>query len=164
MGQHCQFLHCRAACCRAETELPLFWWTPGPPCNGCYVPFFVHGSQLPAIVSSTGAFGKRVVAPHVAVEDTFSPDSYWWLFRELLDRVKGNPTASVPGLYPVRNQLVRARFDALEQEFEAQTPSVVQEALAVDPGAVRAAVLDDFTARCVHKVHAELRELLSAFS
>ncbi|MBW7885652.1 MAG: C69 family dipeptidase, partial [Caldilineaceae bacterium] len=23
-------------------ELPVFWWTPGPPCNGCYVPFFVQ--------------------------------------------------------------------------------------------------------------------------
>jgi secernin len=155
---------CIAVLPRAETELPVFWWTPGPPCNGCYVPFFVHGSRLPAIVSSAGAFGKRVIAPHAAVEDTFSPNSYWWLFRELLDRVKGDPVASVPGLYPVRNQVVRARFDALEREFEAEAPAVIQEALAVDHGGSRAAILDNFTQRCVHKVHAALQELLSTFS
>ena len=27
-------------------DLPVFWWTPGPPCNGCYVPFFA--AQQPA--------------------------------------------------------------------------------------------------------------------
>ena len=155
---------CIAVLPRSPSELPVFWWTPGPPCNGCYVPFFVHGSQLPAAVSAAGAFGKCIVAPDAAVEDTFSPDSYWWLFRELLDRVKGDPIASVPGLYPARNRQVRARFDALEQEFEAQTPSVVQAALAGDAGAVRAAILDDFTVRCVYKVHAALQELMSAFS
>lgn len=155
---------CIAVLPRSETELPVFWWTPGPPCNGCYVPFFVHGSQLPAIVSSAGAFGKRVVAPHAAVEDTFSPDSYWWLFRELLDRVKGDPVASVPGLYPVRNQVVRARFDALEREFEAEVPIVMREAFAVDQAGSRAAILDNFTQCCVHKVHAALQELLSTIS
>lgn len=155
---------CIAVLPRSPSELPVFWWTPGPPCNGCYVPFFVHGNQLPAVVSAAGAFGKRIVAPDAAVEDTFSPDSYWWLFRELLDRAKGDPNTSVPGLYPARNQLVRARFDALEYEFETQTPAVMREALAVDRVAVRAAILDDFTQRCVHKVHGELQELLSAFS
>ncbi len=154
---------CIAVLPRSEAELPVFWWTPGPPCNGCYVPFFVHGSQLPEIVSSAGTFGKRVCAPHTAVEDTFSPHSYWWLFRELLDRVKGDPISSVPGLYPVRNQLVRARFDALEQEFEAQVPAVMREALEVDQPGLRSAILDDFTQLCVHKVHTVLQELLYTF-
>lgn len=155
---------CIAVLPRSESELPIFWWTPGPPCNGCYVPFFVHGSMLPKIVAAAGTFGKRVCAPHVAGEDAFSSHSYWWLFRELLDRVKGDPVSSVPGLYPVRNQLVRARFDALEQEFKTQVPAVMREALTVDQPGLRAAVLDEFSQRCVHQVHAVLRELLSAFS
>jgi secernin len=155
---------CIAVLPRSESELPLFWWTPGPPCNGCYVPFFVHGSMLPEIVTTAGTFGKQVCAPHTAGEDTFAPQSYWWLFRELLDRVKGDPICSIPGLYPVRNRLVRERFDALEQEFEAQVPAVVREALAVDQSGLRAALLDDFTQCCVHKVHAMLKELLSTFS
>lgn len=155
---------CIAVLPSSGSELPVFWWTPGPPCNGCYVPFFVHGSRLPVLVSAAGGFGKRVVAPDTAGEDTFSPDSYWWLFRELLDRTKGDPAASRPGMYPARNQLVRARFDALEHEFEAQTPAVVQKALAAGDAAVRSAILDDFTARCVHKVHGAIQEMLSAFS
>ena len=54
---------CVAVLPKSHAELPVFWWTPGPPCNGCYVPFFVHGSRLPEIVSSAGTFGKKVVAP-----------------------------------------------------------------------------------------------------
>lgn len=155
---------CIAVLPRSAAELPVFWWTPGPPCNGCYVPFFVHGSTLSEIVTTAGTFGKRVCAPTAAGEDTFSLHSYWWLFRELLDRVKGDAISSVAGLYPVRNQLVRARFDALEEEFEAQVPAVIQEALAVDQLGLRAVILDDFTHRCVYKVHTALHELLSAFS
>jgi len=100
---------------------------------------------------------------HTAVEDTFSPHSYWWLFRELLDRVKGDPISSVTGMYPARNQLVRARFDALEQEFEAQVTAVMREALEADQLGLRSAILDDFTQLCVHKVHTVLQELLSTF-
>ena len=49
----------------AADEPPVFWWTPGPPCNGCYVPFFVQGSHLPAIVSQAGGAGKQIVAKDV---------------------------------------------------------------------------------------------------
>ena len=37
---------CIAVLPATPEELPVFWWTPGPPCNGCYVPFFVHDSRL----------------------------------------------------------------------------------------------------------------------
>ena len=150
---------CIAVLPRSENELPVFWWTPGPPCNGCYVPFFVHGSKLPAIVSRAGSFGKRMVAADTAVADTFSPHSYWWLFRELMDQVKGHPIASLPGFYPAGNRLVRAQFDALEQEFESETPDVVRQ--AVEHPDARASILDEFTGRCVHKVLAVLQDLLS---
>jgi secernin len=153
---------CIAVLPRSELELPVFWWTPGPPCNGCYVPFFVHGSKLPAIVSNAGTFGKHVVAADAAGEDLFAADSYWWLFRELMDRVKGHPITSLPGMYPARNRLVRARFDALEREFEAATPGVVRQALAAEHPAGRAAILNDFTEGCVAKVLAVLHELLAA--
>ena len=49
---------CVAILPRSEDDLPVFWWTPGPPCNGCYVPFFVHGRSLPAIVTRVGAGGQ----------------------------------------------------------------------------------------------------------
>jgi secernin len=155
---------CVALLPRSPNEVPIFWWTPGPPCNGCYVPFFVHGSKLPEIVTNAGSFGKRVMAADGASEDTFSAQSYWWLFRELMDGVKGHPIATLPGFYPARNRLVRAKFDALEEEFEAETPAVVRQALAAGSPDETATILDDFTHRCVDKVLSALQELLSSLS
>src|SRR5262249_12276702 len=122
---------CVAALPLSREDLPIFWWTPGPPCNGCYVPFFVHGGALPEIVSSAGTFGKRVAPPDRAREDEFSPDSYWWLFRELMDQVKGDPIRSLPAYYTSRNRMVRERFDALERTFAAEVPAVVRKAAAL---------------------------------
>jgi secernin len=155
---------CVAVLPRFPQELPVFWWTPGPPCNGCYAPFFVHGSKLPDVVSNAGTFGKRVVGADAATEDTFSPNSYWWLFRELVDRVKGHPITSLPGYYPIRNRRVRERFDPLEQEFEVELPDVLRLARAARDADSTSLILDEFTERCVQRVMAVLRELLSEFS
>jgi len=88
---------CIAALPKSPQELPVSWWTPGPPCNGCYVPFFIHGTKLPGTVSNAGTFGRKVLAPPKAEEDKFFPDSYWWLFRRLMDKTKGNAIKSLPG-------------------------------------------------------------------
>lgn len=150
---------------RAE-EVPAFWWTPGPPCNGCYVPFFVHGRGLPAIVSRAGRVGKHVSAPDQVAADEYAPDSYWWLFRELLDRTKGAVTGSRPGYYPRRNAEVRACFDSLERRFEEELPGVMSRAALLQHGDPEgmAAVLDQFSAECVEAVTAALHELLGAFA
>jgi secernin len=155
---------CVAVLPNGRDQLPVFWWTPGPPCNGCYVPFFVHGSALPEVVSRAGTFGKRVVAPDRAREDAFSSDSYWWLFRRLMDVVKGDSLHSIPGCYRAGNQLVREQFDAIEQSFLAETPGVVQQAAAMmetdRPAA--AAILDAFSARCLETTMVALKQLLAA--
>jgi secernin len=147
---------CVALLPRASDEPAVFWWTPGPPCNGCYVPFFVHGSQLPAIVSQAGALGKRVVAPNRVDADTFAPNSYWWLFRQLTDLVKGHPIKALPGAYLARNKLVRAQFDPLEQEFAAET----REVLRVHAGSGDPQILDRFMERCVGRVVTTLQDVL----
>jgi secernin len=142
-----------------EATPPVFWWTPGPPCNGCYVPFFVHGRQLPETVSRAGTAGKSVTAPHQAAPDTWAPGSYWWMFRRLLDAAKGDEIGSRPGYYPARNQLVRSRFDALEGTFAAELPAVL--ARYAESGSPD--VLDRFTAACVERVVAAAEELLQSF-
>ena len=142
-------------------DLPVFWWSPGPPCNGCYVPFFAHGSRLPEIVSRAGRIGKGVAPADRAGEDSFSPDSYWWLFRQLNDQVKGDPVNSLPGCYAKRNTQVRARFNALEQAFSDQLPGVVQraqEAREKNP-AEMAGILDGFSEACVRQVLEVLKDL-----
>ena len=154
---------CVAILPKSRAELPVFWWTPGPPCNGCYVPFFPHGSRLPEMVSNAGTFGNKVMAPPQAQPDTFSSESYWWLFRQLMDNVKGDPVNSLPDHYPVRNSRVRTVFDALEQEFEAELPNVMREAIETRETDLEAAahILDDFSERSVDKVLAASRELLT---
>ncbi len=148
---------CVAVLPETPEEPLVFWWTAGPPCNGCYVPFFVHGSRLPSIVSQAGAAGMRVVPPPLAIADSFAPDSYWWLFRQLMDWAKGDPVAARPGYYPRRNQLVRARFDALEQEFAAEVPEVWRQYRATG----QARILDEYSERCVARVVAALHQLLN---
>ena len=139
--------------------LPVLWWTAEPPCNGCYVPFFPHGSKLPQIVSTAGTFGKQVVAPIEATEDQFAPDSYWWLFRQLMDTVKGDAIHSRPGLYPARNRMVRQVFNALEAAFQNELPNVIANAQAAPSEAHRAEILDDFTASCINRVLDAMRQL-----
>lgn len=154
---------CVAVLPQSRTELPVFWWTPGPPCNGCYLPFFVHGSRLPEVVSTAGTAGKQVVAPPQAAEDRFSAQSYWWLFRQLMDKVKGDPIKSLPGYYPARNPLVREQLDALERDFAAQVPEIVARAVDPDSGAVDSGILDAFTADCVARTLEAVTALLQRF-
>jgi secernin len=125
----------------------------------------VHGGRLPEIVTKAGTFGKRVIAPTEAQEDTFAPDSYWWLFRRLMDKVKGDPVKSIPGYYERNNHVVRARFDALEDAFASQLPQVLAEAAETkESGGSRAQVLDAFTADCVSKIVNQLHDLLAEFN
>ena len=149
----------------ARDGLPVFWWTPGPPCNGCYVPFFVHGTRLPPSVSLAGTAGGEVRRPDRVAPDDFVSDSYWWLFRRLMDVVKGDPVSSYPGFYAERNRRVRAAFDPLEVEFKSSLPSVVaraQQARVRDPQAA-ACLLDEFSDACVQRVIVALRGLLDAW-
>jgi secernin len=145
---------CIAVLPGSTEEIPVFWWTPGPPCNGCYVPFFVHGSRLPAIVSTAGKVGASVTPPPEAALDDFTPDSYWWLFRKLLDDAKGSPSGSAPGRFPSANRAIRTIFDPLEEAFAAGLPEVLNHyADAIQAGEASACqILDDYTEQCIGQV------------
>jgi secernin len=149
----------------APGELPVFWWTPGPPCNGCYVPFFVHGHRLPEIVSRAGTVGTGVTRPEQTAPDNFSAESYWWLFRRLMDAVKGDAVRSVPACYTERNRRVREVFDILEQQFEAELPLLVSRVgrLAGQGDAASAQLLDEYTDQCVRQVVRTVERLLAEF-
>jgi secernin len=153
---------CVAVLPESSDDLPVFWWAAGPPCNGCYVPFFPHGSQLPAIVSTAGRFGKGVVAPSEALEDQFADNSYWWLFRELMDRVKGDPIKSIPNCYSERNQHVREVFDVLEAAFKTELPQVLAHARSKGDEPSQAQVMDDFSADCVRRVVETIQNLFES--
>ena len=79
-----------------------------------------------------------------------------------MDNVKGDSVYSLPGHYAVRNRRVRAAFDILEREFEAEVPDVIRKAIETretDRDAV-AHILDEFSERCINKVVGTIRDLL----
>ena len=137
-----------------ESGIPVFWWCAARPSNGCFIPFFVHGSALPEIVSTAGTMGRRVVPPSEVGADEFSDDSYWWIFRDLTDLVNADRKARQP--------VVRNEFDSLEAEFEEKLAAVLEEAWALrtsGDAAAAAGVLDTFTASCVERAAGKAREL-----
>lgn len=150
---------CVAVLPKGSAALPVLWWTPATPSNGCYVPFFVHGRELPAIVGATGPRGKTVEPPESVMPDSTSPDSYWWVFRDLCDEVRI--------AYEERNPMVREAFDPLEKEFADGLPALLEKANALraegDQQAA-AALLDEYTAACVEKSVSRARELLDRFA
>ena len=94
-------------------------------------------------------------------EDVFSPDSYWWLFKHLMDQVKGDPMKSLPNHYQIKNRIVRTKFNELEQEFAANLPGVFGEAMKAKEAKNEAVahILDGFTESCVNKVLTAIEEL-----
>ena len=136
-----------------KDQLPVYWWCAAVPSCSCYIPFFVHGSGPPKIVTTAGTYGNRVEQPSKAGRDTFSAESFWWLFRDLSDKVMANPKQ--------RGPIVRTAFDALEKEFEAGVPDVMKRAVRAEN---TAAVLDEYTAKCLEKVLREVRALRARFS
>ena len=149
---------CVAVLPKSLDELPVFWWAAGVPSSSCFIPFFVQGSKLPAAVSAAGTFGKKITPPDKAEPDRFSADSFWWLFRDLCDKVNVD--------WKVRNAVVRADFDALEHEFAAGLPGIMKNAVGLrkvgkmDEAAI---ILDAFTASCVEKAVSKVNELRKRF-
>jgi hypothetical protein len=77
-----------------------------------------------------------------------------------MDTVKGDSIEARPGYYPQRNQVVRARFDQLEQEFAAEVPDTWRRYVAAgDPR-----MLDTFTERCVERVVSELQNMVDEWN
>ena len=149
---------CIAILPKTTEELPVFWWCPATPSNSCYVPFFIQGSKLPEIVSDAGTYGKVIEQPSKVKVDEFSSDSYWWLFRDLCNKVRVN--------YEDRNPIVRAEFDILEKDFKTGTADIINKAVELrKAGNVNKAVkvLDDYTAECVERVLEKLNELRNRF-
>jgi len=145
---------CVAILPKSDDELPVFWWCPSVPSNSCYIPFFIHGSGLPKIVSKAGTVGKCIVPPSKIKADSFSPDSYWWLFRDLSNLIFKNREE--------RNPVVRAEFDKLENSFNTELPAIMKSAVELrKSGKTGEAtqVLDKFTERCLDQVLQTVNDL-----
>lgn len=131
---------------QSENHLPMLWWSPVTPCTGLYVPIFIHEGQLPALLSKAGTAGKTVTPPPEVKEDQFQDGSYWWLFRDLLDQIKGDEYGS---RFLGRQRIVRETFDQVEKDWEMRVAEGEAEAVTlrkqgqVERAAKRLATLTD---------------------
>jgi secernin len=138
-------------------RLAQMWWTPVTPCTGLYLPVFASASGLPEVLTAAGIEGKTVTPPPQAKPDQFSANSYWWLFRDLLDKIKGDETGTA---FSERQPVARAAFDRLEQEWTARCKEVEQQAIAQR----NSTPLDDFTRSCVDEAVTAASRLRAMFS
>ncbi|GAB3433751.1 peptidase C69 family protein [Flindersiella endophytica] len=144
-----------------DQGLPYMWWTPLTPCTGIYVPVFVHAAGVPESFTRAGSAARRG-RPEDVPADTFSRDSYWWRFAQLLERVKGSDLAWD---FEQRRPMVRQAFDPLEARWLAQLPDVEKQAWELlhngraEAGAeLLAAFTDDCAREALGAVDALLRE------
>jgi hypothetical protein len=143
---------------KTNDEIPVFWWCAATPSNGCYVPFFVHGDKIPEIVSKAGNFGKKVLPPSKVKRDAFSQDSYWWLSRDLCDKINFDREK--------RHREARDEFNRLEKDFEAGISPVIQKAMLLrnqGKNTEAASLLGNYSEKCVQKVIQKVNELRERF-
>ncbi len=109
----------------SKDRLPMMLWSPLTPCTGCYLPFFVDGGGPPTVVSRAGRAGRFVRSATDSPSDAFSPDSYWWAFRELLNKVKRDEFGSA---FEERQPKVRRAFDVIERDAMRRARGVERRA------------------------------------
>jgi len=146
-----------------DEEPPWMWWTPVTPCTGVYLPVFVASGRVPEAFAAAGSAGGQARRPEDAPVDTFAEGSYWWLFRRLLDRVKGDERG---GSFTERQPIVRAAFDELERRWAAELARVRKEALRRrhDHGdAAMAETLAAFTDACAREAAQTATGLIAEF-
>jgi len=140
-------------------KLPVMWWCAGPPCNGLYVPVFLQGNQLPAMVGCVGTAGKKVIAPNKATLDEYTPDSYWWESKRLCDFTKGDEIGST---WSQRHPIVREKFNKLENKFVKELTSIEKEVGVLlekqDTQSVEL-ILSSFTESCFKESMDTVRDL-----
>ena len=142
-----------------DDRLAQMWWTPVTPCTGLYIPVFAATSRLPKILTRAGRQGKTVTRPDRAKRDTFSKKSYWWLFRDLLDRIKGDDTGTH---FRKRQPMVRNAFDQLERQWLERSATLEQNVIADRKSRKTGDAskrLDDFTDSCVGEALATVKKL-----
>jgi secernin len=96
---------------------PYFWWAPTTPCTSVYIPISVTESSLPGVLGGAGMATGTGPNPERAIRDTPLAGSLWWRFQTLLETVAGDENGSA---YHVRQPLVRARFDALQEQWQKE--------------------------------------------
>ncbi len=132
------------------------WWTPGPPCIGVYVPFYIESETVPTVVSKAGTASREVTHPTEATKDEYEDGSYWWEFKRLLETAKADEYGRD---FKMNQKIIRSRFDELEKKFQNQANDRETKARELyDEGRVEEGkdMLASFTESCVSEVRREI--------
>ncbi|PGV53467.1 C69 family dipeptidase [Bacillus sp. AFS037270] len=97
-----------------EWHFPVIWWSPATPCTGLYLPIFMCEQEFPVVLSQAGTVRVKTADPTKSEQDQSAKDSYWWMFRDLLDELKGDENGK---LFTKNKEIVRKTFDLLEQKW-----------------------------------------------
>ena len=144
---------------QSEDHLPLLWWNAVTPCTGLYVPVFMPGGDLPTLLSKAGTAGRAIIPPPAAKQDQYEIGSYWWLFRDLLDRIKGDEHGSG---FLTRQKAARETFDELERTWDARVAKAEAEAVTLrKQGQMEKAAkaLAALTAACIEEAVAAIEQV-----
>ncbi|WP_232696692.1 C69 family dipeptidase [Brevibacillus daliensis] len=140
-------------------HFPLIWWSPATPCTGLYLPIFMCEQEFPEILSNAGTVKEKTADPSKSEHDQSAKNSYWWVFRDLLDEIKGNENGD---LFNNNKEIARKTFDRLEQKWMTLIRDIEEEAAILNRAGKRKAAITLVTAfsnECVEEAIDAIREI-----
>jgi secernin len=115
--------------------------------------------EFPSFLSNAGTVRAKTGDPCKSEQDQSAEDSYWWMFRDLLDEIKGDENGT---LFSKKKEIARKTFDRLEQKWMISIREV-EEAAAVLNGANKRkeaiAHVTAFSKRCLEEAIAAIEEI-----
>jgi secernin len=142
-----------------EWHFPVIWWSPATPCSGLYLPIFMCEQDFPAILSQAGTVKMKTADPSKSQPDQSAKDSYWWVFRDLLDELKGNEN----GIFFNKNkEIARKTFDLLETKWLKLIKDIEEEAAVLNKAGKRKeaiALVTSFSNECLKEALEAIEEI-----
>lgn len=106
---------------KEEGYFPIIWWSPATPCTGVYLPIFMCNQTLPDIITNAGTVKEKTFDPTKSAHDQSAEDSYWWVFRDLLEELKGDKHGTI---FTKNREYVREIFNEIEAKWLQKTREV----------------------------------------
>jgi secernin len=140
-------------------HFPLIWWSPATPCTGLYLPIFMCEQEFPEFLANAGTVRVKTADPAKSAVDESAEDSYWWMFRDLLDALKGNEQGT---LFNKNKEMARKAFDRLERKWMTLIRDIEDEAAVLNIAGKRKeaiALVTAFSNECLNEAIEAMEEI-----
>jgi secernin len=142
-----------------EWHFPLIWWSPATPCTGLYLPIFMCEQEFPEFLSNAGTVREKTADPSKSAVDQSAEDSYWWMFRDLLDELKGDENGN---LFNKNKEIARKSFELLERKWMTIIREIEEEAALLNKAGKRKeaiALVTAFSSECLNEAIEAIEEI-----